>query len=86
MCRTATPTLLRQSARRPDLLRSGPLGQARRTMDLVKGACRTHGGEHTAADATKTLPMAGSQFKQNQCQIVKPTMHCDETSAVGYSA
>ena len=54
-------------------------------MDLVKGACRTHGGEHTAAEATKTLPMAGSQFKQNQCQIVKPTMHCDETSAVGYS-
>lgn len=54
-------------------------------MDLVKGACRTHGGERTAADATKTLPMAGSQFKQNQCQIVKPTMHCDGTSAVGYS-
>jgi hypothetical protein len=43
----------------------------------VKGACRTHGGECNAAYDAKTLPMAGAQFKQNQCEIVKPTMHCD---------
>jgi aminodeoxychorismate synthase component I len=54
-------------------------------MGLVKETCRTHGGECTAADATKTLPMAGPQFKQNQCEIVKPIMHCDGTSAVEYS-
>jgi hypothetical protein len=46
-------------------------------VDLVKGACRTHGGECNAAYDAKTLPMAGAQFKQNQCEIVKPTMHCD---------
>jgi hypothetical protein len=40
-------------------------------MDLVKGACRTHGGECSAAHNAKTLPMAGAQFKQNHCEIVK---------------
>ena len=85
MCHKPNPTLLRQSTQRADRLRSGPLGQARRTVDLVKGACRTHGGECTAADATKTLPIAGAQFKQNQYEIVKPTMPCDGTGAVGYS-
>jgi|GWRWMinimDraft_15_1066023.scaffolds.fasta_scaffold33093_2 hypothetical protein len=76
MCRTPTPTLLRQSAQRPNLLRSGPLGQARRTMDLVKGACRTHGGESDAAHDAKTLPIAGAQFKQNHYEIVKSSRCC----------
>ncbi len=79
------PTLLRQSAQRADQLRSGPLGQARRTMDLVKGACRTHGGECNAAHNAKTLPMAGAQFKQNHPKFVKPTIRCDAADTVGYS-
>src|SRR3954469_3337502 len=54
-------------------------------MGLVMETCRSHGGECPAANATKTLPMAGPQFKQNQCEIVKPIMHCDGTSAVEYS-
>ena len=85
MCHKPNLTLLQQSTQRADRLRSEPLGQARRTVDLVKGACRTHRGECTAADATKTLPMAGAQFKQNQYEIVKPTMPCDGTRTVGYS-
>ena len=84
MCRRPIPTLLRQSAQRADRLRSGPLGQAPHTMGLVKEACRTHGGECNAADDAKTLPMAGTQFKQNHREFVKPTMHCDGT-AVEYS-
>ena len=54
-------------------------------MDLVKGACRTHGGECNAARDAKTLPMAGAQFKQNHREIVKPAMRCDTTEIVGYS-
>jgi hypothetical protein len=54
-------------------------------MGLVKEACRTHGGECTAAYAAKTLPMAGAQFKQNQCEIVKLTIHCDGGGTVEYS-
>jgi len=85
MCHKPNLTLLQQSTQRADRLRSGPLGQARHTVDLVKGACRTHRGEFTAADATKTLPMAGAQFKQNQYEFVKPTIPCNGTGAVGYS-
>ena len=29
--------------------------------------------------------MAGAQFKQNHCEIVKPTMRYDTTDTVGYS-
>jgi hypothetical protein len=43
-------------------------------MDLVKGACRTHGGECDAARDAKTLPIAGAQFKQNHYEIVKLPM------------
>ncbi len=80
-----SPTHLRQSAQRADQLRSGPLGQARRTMDLVEGACHTHGGECDAAHNAKTLPMAGAQFKQNHPKFVKPAIRCDAANAVGYS-
>ena len=79
------PPLLRQLAQRADRLRSGPLGQAPCTMDLVRGACRTHGGECNAAHSARTLPMAGAQFKQNHPEFVKPTLHCDTADTVGYS-
>jgi hypothetical protein len=54
-------------------------------MDLVKGACRTRGGECNAADDAKTLPIAGAQFKQNHYEIVKSNMCCDTAETVGYS-
>ena len=54
-------------------------------MDLVKGACGTHGGECNAAHVAKTLPMAGAQFKQNHSEIVKPSMCCDTVETVRYS-
>jgi hypothetical protein len=54
-------------------------------MDLVKGACRTHGGECNAAHDAMTLPVAGAQFKQNCPKFVKPTMRCDVVDTVGYS-
>ncbi len=54
-------------------------------MDLVKGTCRTHGGECNAALVAKTLPMAGAQFKQNHYEIVKSTLCCDTAETVGYS-
>jgi hypothetical protein len=37
------------------------------------------------AHTAMTLPMAGGQFKQNHPKFVKPTMHCDAASTVGYS-
>ena len=85
MCHTTNPTLLRQSAQQAFRFRSEPLGRAPRTMDLVKGACRTHGGECNAAYNARTLPMAGAQFKQNHPKFVKPTMRCDTGETVGYS-
>lgn len=33
----------------------------------------------------KTLPMAGAQFKQNHCEIVKSIMCYDTAETVGYS-
>lgn len=54
-------------------------------MDLVKGACRTHGGECNAVHDARTLPMAGAQFKQNHPKFVKPIMRCDTAETVGYS-
>ena len=54
-------------------------------MDRVKEACRTHGGECTAANTARTLPMAGAQFKQNHPKFVKQTMRCDTAEPVGYS-
>ena len=54
-------------------------------MDLVKGACRTHGGECNAAHDAQTLPMTGAQFKQNHSEIVKPSMCCDAANTVEYS-
>jgi hypothetical protein len=55
-------------------------------MDLVRGACRTHGGECNAAYNAKTLPIAGAQFNQNRTNVVKLTLHCDTADTVGYSA
>lgn len=83
MYHTPSPTPLRQSAKRADRFQSGPLGQAPRTMDLVKGACRTHGGECNAAQNARTLPLAGAQFKQNHPKFVKLTLRCDTAGAVG---
>lgn len=54
-CQPPNPTLPPQSATRADRFRSGPLGQAPRTMDLVKEACRTHGGEFVMRSITQGL-------------------------------
>jgi hypothetical protein len=71
MCHRPTPTLLRRSAQQADLLRSGPLGQAPRKADLVKGAYRPTGGNHIMQQMRRTLPIIGPQFKQNSVRNVK---------------
>lgn len=85
MCHIPNPALPRQSAQPAVPFPSELLGRAPRTVDLVKGACRTHGGECNAAHNARTLPMAGAQFKQNHDEIVKPTMSYHPTETVGYS-
>lgn len=64
-----TPTLPRQSGQRADRLLSELLDRAPRIRDLVKGPSETHGRrEHVHT----TLPLMGSQFKQNSTLNVKP--------------
>ena len=52
-------------------------------MDLVKGACRTHGGECNAAHNARTLPMAGAQFKQNHVKL--SSRRCAVTQPIQWS-
>src|SRR5262245_4025728 len=68
MCRQPIPAHLRRSAQPAVPFRFERPDRAPHIRDLVEGASQTHGRrEHVS----KTLPVMGSQFKQNQAWNVK---------------